>query len=104
MFGVGKTPMNAAPLELQNALAMVLLGKYCPLTRTWPVVGSTLPFRNAGTVGHDVMFAAGWGCYRLWISGDLVLAADNARFTVAYISICLASDLSANYKLPRVIC
>jgi 2-(1,2-epoxy-1,2-dihydrophenyl)acetyl-CoA isomerase len=46
--------------------------------------------------------AAGAGL-SLAIAGDIVLAAENARFTVAYTSIGLAPDGSSTYFLPRLI-
>jgi 2-(1,2-epoxy-1,2-dihydrophenyl)acetyl-CoA isomerase len=46
--------------------------------------------------------AAGAG-FSLAIAGDLVLAADNARFTVAYTAIGLAPDGSSTFMLPRLI-
>ncbi len=46
--------------------------------------------------------AAGAG-FSLAIAGDLVLAADNARFTVAYTAIGLAPDGSSTFFLPRLI-
>jgi 2-(1,2-epoxy-1,2-dihydrophenyl)acetyl-CoA isomerase len=46
--------------------------------------------------------AAGAG-FSLAIAGDLVLAADNARFTVAYTTIGLAPDGSSTFTLPRLI-
>jgi 2-(1,2-epoxy-1,2-dihydrophenyl)acetyl-CoA isomerase len=46
--------------------------------------------------------AAGAG-FSLAIAGDLVLAADNARFTVAYTAIGLAPDGSSTFTLPRLI-
>ena len=46
--------------------------------------------------------AAGAG-FSLAIAGDLVLAADNARFTIAYTAIGLAPDGSSTFTLPRLI-
>ena len=46
--------------------------------------------------------AAGAG-FSLALAGDLVLAADNARFTVAYTAIGLAPDGSSTFTLPRLI-
>jgi len=46
--------------------------------------------------------AAGAG-FSLAIAGDLVLAADNAQFTVAYTAIGLAPDGSSTFTLPRLI-
>jgi len=46
--------------------------------------------------------AAGAGL-SLAIAGDLVIAADNARFTVAYTGIGLAPDGSSTFFLPRLI-
>jgi|HubBroStandDraft_6_1064221.scaffolds.fasta_scaffold01075_9 2-(1,2-epoxy-1,2-dihydrophenyl)acetyl-CoA isomerase len=46
--------------------------------------------------------AAGAG-FSLAIAGDLVLAADDARFTVAYTAIGLAPDGSSTFTLPRLI-
>jgi 2-(1,2-epoxy-1,2-dihydrophenyl)acetyl-CoA isomerase len=46
--------------------------------------------------------AAGAG-FSLAIAGDLVLAADNARFTVAYTAIGLAPDGSSTFTLPRLV-
>ena len=46
--------------------------------------------------------AAGAG-FSLAIAGDVVLAADNARFTVAYTAIGLAPDGSSTFTLPRLI-
>src|SRR5579871_2325223 len=46
--------------------------------------------------------AAGAG-FSLAIAGDLVLAADNAKFTVAYTAIALAPDGSSTFTLPRLI-
>src|ERR1700751_5726836 len=46
--------------------------------------------------------AAGAG-FSLAIAGDLVLAADNSRFTVAYTAIGLAPDGSSTFFLPRLI-
>jgi len=46
--------------------------------------------------------AAGAG-FSLAIAGDLVLAADNARFIVAYSAIGLAPDGSSTFTLPRLI-
>lgn len=46
--------------------------------------------------------AAGAG-FSLAISGDLVLAADNASFTMAYTKAGLSPDGSASYYLPRLV-
>ena len=46
--------------------------------------------------------AAGAG-FSLAISGDLVLAADNASFTMAYTRAGLSPDGSASYYLPRLV-
>jgi 2-(1,2-epoxy-1,2-dihydrophenyl)acetyl-CoA isomerase len=46
--------------------------------------------------------AAGAG-FSLALAGDLVLAAENARFTVAYTAIGLAPDGSSTFTLPRLI-
>jgi 2-(1,2-epoxy-1,2-dihydrophenyl)acetyl-CoA isomerase len=46
--------------------------------------------------------AAGAG-FSLALADDLVLAADNARFTVAYTAIGLAPDGSSTFTLPRLI-
>jgi 2-(1,2-epoxy-1,2-dihydrophenyl)acetyl-CoA isomerase len=46
--------------------------------------------------------AAGAG-FSLAIAADLVLAADNARFTVAYTAIGLSPDGSSTFTLPRLI-
>ncbi len=46
--------------------------------------------------------AAGAG-FSLAITGDLVLAADNARFTVAYTAIALAPDGGSTFVLPRLV-
>jgi len=46
--------------------------------------------------------AAGAG-FSLALAGDLVLAADNARFTLAYTAIGLAPDGSSTFTLPRLI-
>jgi 2-(1,2-epoxy-1,2-dihydrophenyl)acetyl-CoA isomerase len=46
--------------------------------------------------------AAGAG-FSLAIAGDIVLAADNARFTVAYTAIGLAPDGSSTFTLPRLV-
>lgn len=46
--------------------------------------------------------AAGAG-FSLAIAGDLVLAADNASFTMAYTRAGLSPDGSASYYLPRLV-
>jgi 2-(1,2-epoxy-1,2-dihydrophenyl)acetyl-CoA isomerase len=46
--------------------------------------------------------AAGAGL-SLAIAGDLVIAAESARFTVAYTGIALAPDGSSTFFLPRLI-
>ncbi len=46
--------------------------------------------------------AAGAG-FSLALTGDLVLAADSAKFTVAYTAIGLAPDGSSTFTLPRLI-
>jgi len=46
--------------------------------------------------------AAGAG-FSLAIAGDLVLAADTARFSVAYTGIALAPDGASTFFLPRLI-
>jgi 2-(1,2-epoxy-1,2-dihydrophenyl)acetyl-CoA isomerase len=46
--------------------------------------------------------AAGAG-FSLAIAGDLVVAAENARFTVAYTAIGLAPDGASTFFLPRLI-
>lgn len=46
--------------------------------------------------------AAGAG-FSLAIAGDLVLAADNAKFTVAYTAIAASPDGSSSYYLPRLV-
>lgn len=46
--------------------------------------------------------AAGAG-FSLALAGDLVLAADNARFTVAYTAIGLAPDGSSTFTLARLV-
>jgi 2-(1,2-epoxy-1,2-dihydrophenyl)acetyl-CoA isomerase len=46
--------------------------------------------------------AAGAG-FSLALTGDLVLAADSAKFTVAYTAIGLAPDGSSTFTLPRLV-
>jgi 2-(1,2-epoxy-1,2-dihydrophenyl)acetyl-CoA isomerase len=46
--------------------------------------------------------AAGAG-FSLAMAGDLVVAADNAKFTVAYTAIGLPPDGSLTYHLPRLL-
>jgi 2-(1,2-epoxy-1,2-dihydrophenyl)acetyl-CoA isomerase len=46
--------------------------------------------------------AAGAG-FSLSLAGDLVLATDNARFTVAYTAIGLAPYGSSTFTLPRLV-
>lgn len=46
--------------------------------------------------------AAGAG-FSLAVSGDLVLAAESASFTMAYTRVGLSPDGSASYHLPRLI-
>jgi 2-(1,2-epoxy-1,2-dihydrophenyl)acetyl-CoA isomerase len=46
--------------------------------------------------------AAGAG-FSLALAGDLVLAADSARFTVAYTAIGLAPNGSSTFTLPRLV-
>lgn len=46
--------------------------------------------------------AAGAG-FSLAIAGDLVLAAETARFTMAYTGIALAPDGSSTFYLPRLV-
>jgi 2-(1,2-epoxy-1,2-dihydrophenyl)acetyl-CoA isomerase len=46
--------------------------------------------------------AAGAG-FSLAVAGDLVLAADNASFTMAYTKAGLSPDGSSSYYLPRII-
>jgi 2-(1,2-epoxy-1,2-dihydrophenyl)acetyl-CoA isomerase len=46
--------------------------------------------------------AAGGGC-SLALSGDLVVAAESARFTMAYSKIAASPDGSSSYFLPRLI-
>jgi 2-(1,2-epoxy-1,2-dihydrophenyl)acetyl-CoA isomerase len=46
--------------------------------------------------------AAGAG-FSLALAGDLVLAGENARFTVAYTAIGLVPDGSSTFTLPRLI-
>jgi 2-(1,2-epoxy-1,2-dihydrophenyl)acetyl-CoA isomerase len=47
--------------------------------------------------------AAAGARFSLAIAGDLVLPADDARFTVAYTAIGLAPDGSSTFMLPRLI-
>ena len=63
-------------------------------SRIWRV--DTLPDRKVDTFKYFVTGAPA-------IAGDLVLAADNARFTVAYTAIGLAPDGSSTFTLPRLI-
>jgi len=46
--------------------------------------------------------AAGAG-FSLAVTGDLVLAAESATFTMAYTKVGLSPDGSASYYLPRLI-
>src|SRR5262249_2317401 len=46
--------------------------------------------------------AAGAG-FSLALAGDLVLGADDARFTLAYTAIGLAPDGSSTFTLPRLV-
>jgi 2-(1,2-epoxy-1,2-dihydrophenyl)acetyl-CoA isomerase len=46
--------------------------------------------------------AAGGGC-SLALSGDLVLAAESAKFTLAYSKIAASPDGSSSYFLPRLV-
>lgn len=46
--------------------------------------------------------AAGAG-FSLAIAGDIVIAADNARFTMAYTAVGLSPDGSSTWYLPRLI-
>lgn len=46
--------------------------------------------------------AAGAG-FSLAVAGDIVIAADNAKFTMAYTAAGLSPDGSASYFLPRLI-
>ena len=41
--------------------------------------------------------------FSLAVSGDLVIAAESAKFTMAYTSIGLSPDGSSSYFLPRII-
>jgi 2-(1,2-epoxy-1,2-dihydrophenyl)acetyl-CoA isomerase len=62
------------------------------------------------TIGHmakpvvmAVNGAAAGAGFSLAMAGDLAVAADNAKFTVAYSGIGLPPDGSLTYHLPRVI-
>jgi 2-(1,2-epoxy-1,2-dihydrophenyl)acetyl-CoA isomerase len=46
---------------------------------------------------------AGGGGMSLALSGDIVLAAESARFTMAYTRVGLSPDGSSSYFLPRLI-
>ena len=46
--------------------------------------------------------AAGGG-FSLAMSGDLIIAAESAAFTLAYTRAGLSPDLSSSYYLPRLI-
>jgi 2-(1,2-epoxy-1,2-dihydrophenyl)acetyl-CoA isomerase len=46
---------------------------------------------------------AGGGGMSLALSGDIVLAAESARFTMAYTRVGLTPDGSSTYTLPRLI-
>ncbi|BBY60407.1 enoyl-CoA hydratase [Mycolicibacterium sarraceniae] len=63
---------------------------------------STLAQMDAVLITAVNGVAAGAG-FSLAVAGDLVLAADNASFTMAYTKAGLSPDGGASYYLPRII-
>jgi 2-(1,2-epoxy-1,2-dihydrophenyl)acetyl-CoA isomerase len=63
---------------------------------------SRLARGNAPTVVAVQGFAAGGGL-SLMCACDIVLAAESAKFTVAYTKIGLVPDCSGSYFLPRIV-
>ncbi len=63
---------------------------------------ATMAYMNKPVIAAVNGAAAGAG-FSLALAGDLVLAADNARFTVAYSTIGLAPNGSSTFTLPRLV-
>jgi 2-(1,2-epoxy-1,2-dihydrophenyl)acetyl-CoA isomerase len=59
--------------------------------------------RSAKPVIMAVNGVAAGGGFSLALSGDLVIAAESARFTMAYSKIAATPDGSSSYFLPRLI-
>jgi 2-(1,2-epoxy-1,2-dihydrophenyl)acetyl-CoA isomerase len=59
--------------------------------------------RMAKPVVTAVNGPAAGGGFSLALAGDLVVAADNASFTLAYTAIGLAPDGSSTFYLPRLV-
>ncbi|HEV8672591.1 MAG TPA: enoyl-CoA hydratase-related protein [Methylomirabilota bacterium] len=59
--------------------------------------------RSAKPVLTAVNGVAAGGGFSLAIAGDLVLAAESARFTMAYSKIAATPDGSSTYWLPRLV-
>jgi 2-(1,2-epoxy-1,2-dihydrophenyl)acetyl-CoA isomerase len=59
--------------------------------------------RMAAPVVMAVNGAAGGGGMSFALAGDLVLAAESARFTLAYAALGLSPDGSSSYVLPRLV-
>jgi 2-(1,2-epoxy-1,2-dihydrophenyl)acetyl-CoA isomerase len=59
--------------------------------------------RSAKPVVVAVNGVAAGGGFSLALAGDLVIAAESARFTVAYSKIGATPDVSSTYFLPRLV-
>jgi len=59
--------------------------------------------RSAKPVVVAVNGIAAGGGFSLALAGDLVIAAESARFTVAYSKIGATPDVSSTYFLPRLV-
>ncbi len=74
-----------------------------PSVRCVVVTGAGKAFCAGGDVIMAVNGVAAGGGFSFALSGDLVLAAESARFTMAYSKIAATPDGSSSYFLPRLV-
>ena len=96
-------PMFSGGGDLKTFVAEADLPAYIKVTTTY-LHGAISRFarQSAPVVSAVHGFAAGGG-FSLAIACDLVLAAESARFTMAYTKAGLTPDGSSTYFLPRLV-
>jgi 2-(1,2-epoxy-1,2-dihydrophenyl)acetyl-CoA isomerase len=98
-----KGPMFCGGGDLKTFVKHDDLPAYLKLTTTYlHAAVSRLTRQDAPVICAVHGFAAGGG-FSLAISGDIVLASQSAKFTMAYTKAGLTPDGSSTYFLPRLV-